>query len=253
MSKQSSRENRRRALEEARTTQAQRGRRIRLAVIGGGVVVVAGAVAGIVLGLTGGSSSTPNGSAALSSLGTLRAASAPGPLGPEGVPMPKAPALAGLASAATGRQVDGISCSANEQTLFHNHAHLTIFVNGQERQIPQSIGIPGGQAEQSQHGPFIVTGNCFYWLHTHAMDGIVHIESPVQRTFTLGNFFDVWGQPLGPNQVGPATGKVTVIENGKVITGDPRNVPLLEHAQIQIEVGTPLVAPEQIKWKGLSL
>ena len=29
------------------------------------------------------------------------------------------------------------------------------------------------------------------WLHTHAADGIVHIESPVDRTYTLGNFFDV--------------------------------------------------------------
>jgi hypothetical protein len=229
------------------------------------VVVVAGAAVGITLGVTGGSSSsTPsaggtngtaaaNGTAALSTLGTLQPAPAPGPIGPEGVPMPKAQALAGLSAAATGKSVDGIGCSASEQTLFHIHAHLTIFVNGQPRSVPASIGIPNGQAEQSQYGPFIVSGTCFYWLHTHAADGIVHIESPVQRTYTLGNFFDEWGVPLGPNQLGTATGKVTVIENGKVFTGDPRNVPLLSHAQIQVEVGTPLVAPEQISWKGLSL
>jgi hypothetical protein len=30
-------------------------------------------------------------------------------------------------------------------------------------------------------------------------------------------------------------------------------VPLLSHAQIQVEVGSPLIAPEQISWKGLSL
>jgi hypothetical protein len=31
-----------------------------------------------------------------------------------------------------------------------------------------------------------------------------------------------------------------------VFKGDPRDIPLTAHAQIQLEVGTPLVAPEQI-------
>lgn len=35
-------------------------------------------------------------------------------------------------------------------------------------------------------GPFIASGTCFYWLHTHAADGIIHVESPVHRVFTLG-------------------------------------------------------------------
>ena len=78
------------------------------------------------------------------------AAPAAGPLGPEAVPVPSAPALASTATAATGAPVDGISCNAGEQTLFHIHAHLTIFVNGAARQIPTSIGIPGGVAQQTQ-------------------------------------------------------------------------------------------------------
>jgi hypothetical protein len=81
----------------------------------------------------------------------------------------------------------------------------------------------------------------------------VHIESPVQRTYTLGDFFDEWGQSLGPDQVGPATGHLTVIYNGKVFEGNPRNVPLTAHAQIQLEVGTPLIAPESINWTGTGL
>jgi hypothetical protein len=92
-------------------------------------------------------------------------------------------------------------------------------------------------------GIFVGGGSCFYWLHTHAADGIVHIESPVVRTFTLGNFFDVWGQELGPDRVGPASGRVTAIYNGRVFEGNPRQIPLTAHAQIQLEVGRPLVAP----------
>jgi hypothetical protein len=34
----------------------------------------------------------------------------------------------------------------------------------------------------------VAGGSCFMWLHTHAADGIVHIESPVTRTFTLVAF-----------------------------------------------------------------
>ena len=36
------------------------------------------------------------------------------------------------------------------------------------------------------------------------------------------------------------------VYNGQVFQGDPRNIPLTAHAQIQLEVGTPLVAPEKI-------
>jgi len=146
----------------------------------------------------------------------------------------------------TGQQVDGISCQRNEQTLFHIHAHLAIFVNGAPRQIPAAIGIPGAKAQNTSSGPFISAGTCFYWLHTHAADGIIHIESPVQRTYTLGDFFDEWGQPLGPHQVGAAAGKVTAIYDGKVYQGNPRDIPLTAHAQIQLEVGSPLIAPQPI-------
>jgi hypothetical protein len=34
--------------------------------------------------------------------------------------------------------------------------------------------------------------------------------------------------------------------NGTVYPGDPRNVPLTAHAQIQLDVGTPVVAAEHI-------
>jgi hypothetical protein len=258
---QGSRESRRRAIEQARAAEARRKRRVRLA-IAGSVVAVAGLAAGITVATTGGGGSPASASAsgqggftlaALSTLGSLRPAPAGGPTGPEGVPIPSAAPLAGTASKATGQAVDGISCNTSEQTLFHIHAHLTIFVNGVARQVPAAIGIPGAVAQQTSAGPFIGSGTCFYWLHTHAADGIVHIESPVQRTYTLGEFFDEWGQPLGPDQVGPAKGHVTVIYNGKVFEGNPRNVPLTAHAQIQLEVGTPLVAPESISWTGTGL
>jgi hypothetical protein len=184
--------------------------------------------------------------------------------GPEVIPLTTGPKLATLVNGATGQTVDGVQCNAGEKTVSHVHTHLTIFVNGQSRVIPYGAGIPGFQAEQTNSpspagpGPFVVTGNCYYWLHVHTTDGIVHIESPsTTEGFTLGQFFDIWGVPLSSNQVGPATGKVTVFftspgKSPMLYTGDPRNLPLGNHYQIQLVVGTPIVAPVQItNWGGL--
>jgi hypothetical protein len=237
-----------------RAQEARRRRRQRWLAGAGAAVVAAGAAVGIALAATSGSGGTPGLKlVSLSTLGTLQPAPAPGRLGPEGVPVPSAAPLASAATSASGQAVDGISCQSSEQTLFHIHAHLTIFVNGVPRQVPAAIGIPGAHAQNTAQGPFISSGTCFYWLHTHAPDGIIHIESPVQRTYTLGEFFDEWGQPLGPDQVGPARGHVTAIYNGQVYQGNPRNIPLTAHAQIQLEVATPLVAPESINWGGTGL
>jgi len=34
--------------------------------------------------------------------------------------------------------------------------------------------------------------------------------------------------------------------DGKVYHGNPRDIPLTAHAQIQLEIGTPLVAPQPV-------
>jgi hypothetical protein len=243
--------NRQKTREKVAQMRALEARRIRrrnwMAGIGVAAVVIIAAV-GITLAVArsgGGSDAAAGGTpklklTTLSTLGKLKLAPVPGPPGPEGVPVPSAAPLAGTATDATGRDVDGISCQANEQTIFHIHAHLTIFVAGSARQVPADVGIPA----HAQNGP------CLYWLHTHAPDGIIHIESPAQRTYTLGDFFDEWGQPLGPGRVGPATGRVIAIYNGQRYQGNPRDIPLNAHAQIQLEIGTPLVAPETITFPG---
>lgn len=205
---------------------------------GAAIVVIGIGIAGIEL------LQVHPGSAAAKATPVPHAATTPAPTVSGAVPTPE-PSHA----PASGQTVDGIQCQTNEQLLFHFHAHLAIVQpDGQVRVAPGGTGIPNAQFEQSSDGPFAVSGTCFYWLHAHAADGIIHIESPVQRTYTLGNLFAIWGQPLGADQAGPARGHVTVIYNGQVYRGNPRDVPLNAHAQIQLQVGTPLVAPVSISF-----
>jgi hypothetical protein len=134
--------------------------------------------------------------------------------------------LASIDGQAQGEAVDGISCQTSEQVVYHVHAELMVFVDGQARIIPEGIGIV----------------SCFYWLHSHTRDGIIHIESPVERIYTLGNYFDIWKQPLSTTQVGPATGVVTAYVNGVRFGGDPLSIQLTPHAIIQLNVGRDVPA-----------
>ena len=227
------------------------GKRRRRLAWGGAGVTVAAAAAAITLATVGGGSAAVGSPGDLklappSTLGPLRPAPAPGPLGYEGVSVPDVPVLASTATIATGQTVDGIGCESHEHLLFHVHVHLTVLVNGERRQVPAGVGIPEAKETQSPTGPYINTGKCFYWLHTHAPDGVIHIESPVKRGFTLGDFFEEWGQPLSTDQAGPAKGHVTAFYNGKVYQGNPRGIPLIGQDQIELEVGTPLAAPDVI-------
>ncbi len=96
-------------------------------------------------------------------------------------------------------------------------------------------------------------GNCLYWLHTHTADGVIHIESPVKRTFTLGNFFDVWGPDLSwtaASNVSAGHGKrLEIWVNGTPWHGrDPRDIVLRDHETIVIQNGPPFAKPAKVDW-----
>ena len=137
----------------------------------------------------------------------------------------------------TGRPVDGIACGAMEYSTLHIHSHLAIFNNGKQMQVPQFVGFAPSLA-----------GGCLYWIHTHDPSGIIHIEAPDVNPpqggpYTLGMFFDIWGQPLSSDNVAGLTGPVTAFVNGMKYDGDPKTIPLAAHQQIVLEVGTPVVPP----------
>ena len=137
-------------------------------------------------------------------------------------------------TAPNGESVAGISCDAMEGNRIHIHQHLTILDKGKPVPIPFDVGRPA-------------SGQCLYWVHTHTPDGVIHIESPTNRTFTLGDFFQVWGQPLNTKRAASAiaatgSGMKTWVD-GKAYTGDPTAIALKAHTDIVIEIGPPFPPP----------
>jgi hypothetical protein len=143
------------------------------------------------------------------------------------------------ADAPSGQPVDGIRCDQMEGSVFHIHQHLALYDRGKPVPVPSDVGRP-------------LMGACIYWLHTHTPDGIIHIESPLFRSFTLGEFFDIWGAPLSPSVAGPlrAKGKLIIYVDGQPFVGNPRAIELAQHTDIVIENAPPLVKPGPVDWRG---
>jgi hypothetical protein len=139
-----------------------------------------------------------------------------------------------------GQPVDGIEGASREMLSVHIHAHLALFFKGEQIGIPCGIGIV--KPFRIENG-FVGIGSGFYWLHTHDATGIIHIESPDARSYTLGNFFDIWGEPLSARGAAGLDGAVCAFVDGKLYVGDPRAIVFTAHRQITLEVGGPVVPP----------
>jgi hypothetical protein len=215
-------------------------------------IIAALAVAALALPGCGSSkkstSATTSSTAAATQTTPAQQTTAANTIGPEGIVLEQGTPLAPASAAAQGSSVNGIQCGGTEQFVLHVHAHLAVYVNGQPRQVPPGVGLV--QPAQVPGTPsFYTATQCFYWLHTHAADGIIHIESPSStRIFTLGDFFAEWRQPLSSDQAGPAKGSVTAFLNGKRWGQNPATIPLNAHYAIQLDVGSPVVAPQPVSF-----
>lgn len=139
--------------------------------------------------------------------------------------------------------VDGVQCQGGEMLTYHIHAHLDLFIRGNAMQVPANTGIYN-----------TASGGCLYWLHTHDTTGVIHIESPSQQSYTLGQFFDIWGLPLDANNVaGHLVGsgdQVRAFVDGTAWTGNPRDIPLKSHEEVAVAFGPPWpkTTPSTYQW-----
>lgn len=137
--------------------------------------------------------------------------------------------------------VDNVYCDHLEGMVMHLHAHVSLYINGQNVAIPQYVGI----ARNAKSGRVI----CYYWLHVHDHSGIIHIEPPVRQTFTLGQFLNEWQQRFAglgfPEQLLLTKGW-RMWTNGLPYHGTLESIPLTEHTLITLAYNSPNVRPDVV-------
>jgi hypothetical protein len=128
-----------------------------------------------------------------------------------------------------------------EQLAYHIHQNLNLFIDGNQVQIPANIGIAGASE--------------LAVIHVHpdsagGSDNVIHIESPEQKLFTLGDFFGVWGLKFTATSIGGYTnggGKtVQVYVDGQRYEGNPTQLPLANHEVLTVAFGTQQELPKPI-------
>ena len=97
--------------------------------------------------------------------------------------------------------------------------------------IPAGIGIRPPFARE--HHRIVGTG-CRADARTLESTGVVDFD---RADLTLGDFFAIWGQPLGPRRMATFRGPVSAFVAGRRVDGDPASIPLRDGAQIVLEVG----------------
>ena len=120
---------------------------------------------------------------------------------------------------------------SEEMLKVHYHAHLDINADGKKVTVPPYLGFVAQGNKVSGLAP----------LHTHADDGVIHIENSVPATFVLGQVFVEWGVRFSADCLGGlCTGggkELAVFVDGKRYSGDPTKLVLKTHQEIAIEYG----------------
>ncbi|HEX4391358.1 MAG TPA: hypothetical protein VH084_07420 [Mycobacterium sp.] len=124
----------------------------------------------------------------------------------------------------------GLPMLGREGNVEHIHAHLDVLVDGQTVPVPADIGI---DVDRRTISP----------LHTHDASGVLHIESPAKRQFSLGEFFSEWQVSLSEDNLGGLrTGGGNVVRifvNGAQWTGNPGAIMLGAHDEIAVVYDRP--------------
>lgn len=154
-----------------------------------------------------------------------------------GIQSGTAPWAAELGSLFQRLKAIGLPALSEEGVALHIHQHLDIFVGGNTVPVPAGVGI-------NQISRFISP------VHVHDNSGIIHVESPKVQTFTLGQFFDIWGVRFTGTCIGEycrdQNKTLKVFVNGQVYSEDPRQLALEAHQEIVIAYGTLEELPKSI-------
>jgi hypothetical protein len=109
-------------------------------------------------------------------------------------------------------QLEVFATSKSENSIIdHYHSHLNLTVNDESIPVPARIGINSSlwkYHDVDKYGMqsmnMVMPGMAP--LHTHDDSGTIHIETSVNRNYTLGEFLKIWGIDLDGKTVKASIG-----------------------------------------------
>jgi hypothetical protein len=117
-------------------------------------------------------------------------------------------------------------------------AHVEVFGANRVVLLPAGIGTEPPRVTTDGR---LTRARCFGNLVTLDPTGTVYFRAGVR--LTLGDLFRAWGQTLGSRRIASFSGsRVRVFVNGGAAAGSPRDIALMQRAEIVLEVG-PRIPP----------
>jgi hypothetical protein len=113
-----------------------------------------------------------------------------------------------------------VQCIDHDNLDTHIHVTLVTVWNGQPEFLPAGIGI---------------TPACMSPTHTHDDSSAIHIEAPSNQQYTVGDFFDIWGETSPALRPGSEVENVSL--NGRPYMDDYRDIVFEEGIRIVIAFG----------------
>jgi hypothetical protein len=115
-----------------------------------------------------------------------------------------------------GARIDaaGLARLPAEGDVLHLHVYLEVFLDGRQVVVPGDLGVDPRRRFISP-------------IHTHYPTGVIHVESPEAKPFTLGQLFTLWDVPL--------TGARAVVDGRPV--ADPAAVVFRDYQLITVRFG----------------
>lgn len=127
--------------------------------------------------------------------------------------------------------IDGVQCDEMATYGFRGEAHMDIFIDGKPQTVPSNIGI--------------MNGTCKYWINTGNTGGIINIEAPEQRQFSLSQLIDVW---KGTSSL-PPPGSPAIFIDGKKAASDLNDTILPQNGEVVLVYGkAPSIIPDSYQF-----
>lgn len=173
--------------------------------------------------------------AILAGCGAAARGPAPIPVAIGSGPAYRPPSLSRAVSAA--QPIGPLRCSGSRARRLG--VFVELFAHRRVVLIPAGVGIAPPRVES---GAYVSGGRCSYPVRTQEPTGVIEVAAGTRAT--LGDLFDVWGQPLSRTRLAafraPPGSPVRVYVNGRRRPGDPRSTPLDRHTAIVVELGAYL-------------